>query len=232
MVNISKKPANIGLLCWLSAVIKSEMKNFFAILFVLLLPNLLYASSSDDQVRTTVTRIYQLEKSFDKIIQASDNEEIIKKEFKAIITSLTTGDLLNRWNDFISGTPIRSTFYRTVFESMTPIKGLDITSISASGSRATAEVKLQVSELYAPSIDMVSLEELFAKYKINNMTIPEVISMLPTSSLAELVEYRITSKRMDTHKLRYVNGIWKINKIDQKIISSTIEVKVPKKSKQ
>ena len=207
------------------------MKYYTAILFALLLPNLLAASPAENEARQTIAGIYQLEKSFDQLLKQDDDEDRIKKEFQAIIHRLTTGELKNRWDEFIKNTPIRSTFYRVVFESMTPVKGFEVSKMKVSGSRADAEILLQVTELYAPSIDMISLDELFAKYKITNMTIPEIIAQLPTNSLAELVEYKITSKRQDSHKLKFVNGKWKIRKIDQRILSSTIEMKVPKKTK-
>ena len=206
-----------------------EMKHYVIILFGLLLPNLLVASSQDEQVKATIAGIYQLEKSFDRLNKKSEDEATVKNRFRKVITEITTGKLLSRWEEFISNTPIRSTFYRTVFESMTPIREYEIKSINTSGGRSTVEVTLHISELYAPSIDMITLEELYSKYKFSNMTIPEIISQLPTNSLAELVEYYITSKRKDTHRLKFVNGRWKIQDIQQEIISSSIAVKVPKK---
>lgn len=225
---------NLLLFCRLlfkfSAILKSLMKKYMFILITLLVPDSLYAGSSENEIKQSVTDIYQLGARFEQLIaKHADNEDKVKTGLLSIVNNITTGELQTRWNEFINQTPISSTFYRTVFESMTPQGKLDIQSVSASGSRADVKVKLQISELYTPSIDMITLEELFAKYKITNMTAVDVVNMLPASSLAELVEYRIKSERQDTHHLKLVKGGWKIARIEQNIVSSTIDVILPRK---
>jgi len=205
------------------------MKSFLT-LSLLLLSATVSASPPDSEVRGTISAIYQLGAHFEKLLKThSGNEDAIKTDLKKYISNITTGNLHQRWMEFIKQTPVSSSFYHTVFESMTPQGKLDVQSISSSGRRSEAKVKMKVKEIYAPSIDMITLDELFAKYKISNMTFPQIIAKLPTSSLAELVEYKIISERVDTHKLRLKDGKWKISKIEQEIVSSTIEVILPKK---
>lgn len=208
------------------------MKKYSFILFVLLLPNISLAASPKDAVSLPVYKIYQLGSSFEKLLKNNKDETSVKNQLKVIIKSITAGDLRKRWLEFIDNTPISSTFYRTVFESMTPRSDLKIESTDIGFRKSTVKAKLEVTEMYAPSIDMITLEELFAKYKITNMTVVDIVNMLPTSSLAELVEYKINSQRLDILYLMKVDGAWKIKKIDNQIISSTIEVKLPKAPKK
>ncbi len=195
------------------------------------LPRGVYASSVDEKVNLPVVKMYQLGNDFEKLIAQGKEDEDVRKELKKLIGRIATGDLLTRWMQFIDQTSTRSSIYRTVFESMTPQGALKVISVNVTKGEAVVTLKIHVSELYAPSTDMITLEELFSKYKIINLSIAEVITLLPTTPLADLVEYQIKSERRDEVYLKNLKGIWKIEKIKQNIISSNIDVVLPKAPK-
>lgn len=205
-----------------------DMKIYLYLLLASFLPGNIFAASVDAQVNLPVDKIYKLGKSFDELIAQGKEDDDVRKKFKKIISRITTGELLNRWVQFIDQTSTRSSLYRTVFESMTPQNTLKMLSTKVKNSAAVVSVKIQVTELYAPSTDMVSLEELFSKYKITNTSIADVITSLPTTALADLVEYKIKSERLDELHLKNVSGTWKIEQIKQNIISSQMDVILPK----
>jgi len=208
-----------------------NMNKYLFVLCALLIPHATYAATADDEVKSTVTKIYKLGSQFEELVAREKEDEVVRGRLKTIIKGIATGDFLNRWMEFIDQTSTSSSFYRTVFESMTPTNSLKILSTDINNASAVATAKLEVTELYAPSVDMVSLDELFAKYKITNLKVIDVVNMLPTTPLAELVEYKINSSREDMLHLKNIDGKWKIEKIDQKIMSSTMDVILPKASK-
>lgn len=207
------------------------MRVYFFILCAMFLPRGVYASSVDEKVNLPVVKMYQLGNDFEKLIAQGKEDEDVRKELKKLIGRIATGDLLTRWMQFIDQTSTRSSIYRTVFESMTPQGALKVISVNVTKGEAVVTLKIHVSELYAPSTDMITLEELFSKYKIINLSIAEVITLLPTTPLADLVEYQIKSERRDEVYLKNLKGIWKIEKIKQNIISSNIDVVLPKAPK-
>lgn len=156
-------------------------------------------------------------------IRSDEKKRALIHEFKETCTE-PLASALTAW---VNSTSLDSGDYPDAIESIrsngaVPRSGI----VDVSGDSATAVYEVETTEVFSLASNLPSVDDLFARYPISNLTKNEVHEILSGQVVPELAEFSVTSEKRLTIQLHRVASQWKVSQVALEPREATLAVRM------
>jgi hypothetical protein len=157
---------------------------------------------------------------------APDEER--RRELADLANNCCTGQLKVKLSRWFSETPISSGSFFDDLQSMRPTGEPQCQPpVLLDDRNAHLTCHFDTSETYSLSRNLVSVADLYSKFDIQNMTLPEASAEISSQRFPELVELVVHIQEEVDLKLQKADGRWLVSDAYVRVGAARIEVRQP-----